>query len=641
VTYGGFRNPRFRRKQPGCNTDAESQMAKVTSRPSRDPAHPASAAAAAGFRAALARDPASFADRLGLGLARLAQGHDSAAAAELKRAVAARPEDARAQAALGLAFARLGRAEASAPLQRATLLAPDDAQVQLHIGLAEASRGGVLAAAHHLRRAVALDPACEEGHGALVRLLAAHPPLVAPGGPMPPETVIALYRRGLDCNALGRFDEAAACFARGMELAVPQTGLFCLGLAQTRHLQGRGEDARALAYAALARGVDAAECYVRAGVFHRAQGNFEAAADALARAVMLRPTHGHAQLRLTLLRQAQDPAARIEELGQLCATPGLDAENHATLRFALAREIEATGAHDAAFAAYRRANDLRAAQFPTDPRAYDADARSEGLDAAFFAARRDLGDPSARPVFVVGMMRSGTTLVEQILASHSAVRGHGELTDIRQFAYTLPQTLGAPYPDCLAQLDAPTARSLAALYLARLDRDAPQAVRSIDKLPHNFEHLGLIALLFPNARIIHCTRDKRDTCLSNYFLDFGAQNAFTYDLAALDRYWRHYQRLMTHWQAVLPNPILTVPYEALVTEPEAWSRRMVAFLGLEWDERCLAPHETRRPVYTESLWQVRQPINAGAIGRSAPYAAHLAALAEEERSGAVPPNPIT
>jgi hypothetical protein len=237
-----------------------------------------------------------------------------------------------------------------------------------------------------------------------------------------------------------------------------------------------------------------------------------------------------------------------------------------------------------------------------------------------------MGDPSEQPVFVVGMMRSGTSLLEQILDCHPQVHGHGERNEIAQIAMALQQAAGAPYPGCLATVDAATVAKYAAGYLAFLRKDAPDALRSIDKLPHNFSHLGLISLLFPRARIIHCVRDPLDTCLSNYFTDFNEKNTFTYDLPALAHEYREYRRLMAHWLAVLPNPVLEVPYEGLVDDLESWSRRAVAFLGLDWDNACLAFHENKRPVFTKSLWQVRQPLYRDSVGRWRRYARHLGPL---------------
>jgi tetratricopeptide (TPR) repeat protein len=442
-----------------------------------------------------------------------------------------------------------------------------------------------------------------------------------------------LYVVGEQSILLNRLDEAAWCFEKAAEFdpASPQP---LMGLAKVRQLQERPADARRLMAEAIARGGGTAQGYTILGQICQAEGDFGGAIAAFEQAIAIDPNHGPAYLRLALLGRPENPAARIAELERLAAAPDLTLDQLATLGFALGRLYETEGDHDRAFARYKSANDIRRSQYPGYSNTFcSADPMIRVFDRDFMRARAGFGDPSERLVFVVGMMRSGTTLVEQILASHPDVHGHGERSDIRQFAAGIPNELGGagPYPECLASLDAVAASRYAALYRGRLERDAPGAMLHIDKLPHNFEHLGLIALLFPRARIIHCSRDPIDTCLSNYFQDFGPLNPFTYDLAALGNYHREYQRLMAHWGSVLPNPMLRIPYEQLVADPEGWSRTAVAFLGLEWNDACLNFHANERPVFTKSLWQVRQPIFRTSIDRWRPYERHLGPLVEALR----------
>jgi hypothetical protein len=228
------------------------------------------------------------------------------------------------------------------------------------------------------------------------------------------------------------------------------------------------------------------------------------------------------------------------------------------------------------------------------------------------------------------MMRSGTSLAEQILASHSAVYGAGELRDIDLLVATLPQRLGAAegYPACLGRLDAAAVRALADEHLGRLRQRGGAAARVVDKAPFNFLHLSLIVTLFPRARLVHCRRDPVDTCLSCYFQNFGEPMGFTLDLRHLGLYYRAYERLMAHWARVLPVPVFELQYEELTADQEAVSRRLVEFCGLDWDERCLRFHETRRPVRTASTLQVRRPMYQSAVGRWKRYEAHLGPLLE-------------
>jgi hypothetical protein len=232
-------------------------------------------------------------------------------------------------------------------------------------------------------------------------------------------------------------------------------------------------------------------------------------------------------------------------------------------------------------------------------------------------------------VFVVGMPRSGTTLVEQILASHPAVFGAGELELMpRAVAGLRAAHPEAAFPDLAAMLDDADLRALGARYLAGLDRIAPpEAARVTDKLPLNFVHVGLIHLALPGARLVHVRRDPLDTCVSCYSKLFAGNQPFAYDLGELGRYYRAYTSVMAHWRRVLPpGVLLELDYEAVVADLERAARRLVAHCGLGWDDACLAFHRTERPIRTASALQVRRPLYTEAIGRAAAYAPWLAPL---------------
>lgn len=227
---------------------------------------------------------------------------------------------------------------------------------------------------------------------------------------------------------------------------------------------------------------------------------------------------------------------------------------------------------------------------------------------------------SERPLFIVGMPRSGTSLIEQILSSHPAIHGAGELPFWLQ---QIPNQLDTPPAD----VDAATIAGIAAGCLANLDRHSATALRVVDKMPGNFNCLGLIHAVFPNARILHTQRNPVDTCLSVYFQSFGKMHNYGHSLASLAHYYREYHRLMAHWRAVLPAGVfLDVPYEALVDDPEMWSRRIIEFVGLEWDEHCLDSHKTERRVGTASNWQAKQPIYKSSKDRWRNYEEHVGEL---------------
>lgn len=319
--------------------------------------------------------------------------------------------------------------------------------------------------------------------------------------------------------------------------------------------------------------------------------------------------------------------AKLARIEDLLLEEQLSPLERSFLNYAAGKFCDDIGLYDKAFHHYQRANILIR---PSWDRAAHA-ARINRLMAAFPQGSFPPGGGTAAtgpvPVFIVGMPRSGTSLVEQILASHPELHGGGELKDMEELVAwlsALPQ-VGIEYPECLSRLP-PLYDQMAAWYLARRRADCGSARLVSDKMPTNFLHLGLIARMFPQARIIHCRRDPLDVCLSCFFQNFAHRPSYSYDLGDLGFFYRQYERLMDHWRAVLPLPILDVSYEELVQDLEGQTRRLLEFVGLPWDDRCLRFHETRRPVQTSSSWQVRQPLYRSAVGRWKHYARHLEPL---------------
>ena len=314
------------------------------------------------------------------------------------------------------------------------------------------------------------------------------------------------------------------------------------------------------------------------------------------------------------------------------ADPQLDDTARSHMHFALGQYFDAQRVPEQAFAHFDAGNRLHARRHPFDRRVFDA--RIERIVSRctrdFFDGRHDMGDSSQRPLLIVGMPRSGTSLVEQIIASHPQAHGAGELNDIGRMARELPVVVGREkrYPECLNHLEPDAAAMLAQRYLGGLDARAPDATRVTDKMPFNMLWLGLIALILPNARVIYCRRNPMDNALSCYFQLFSRGLRFAYDLGDVGHVYRQHERLMAHWQTHLPLSMLTVDYEALVSDPESQSRRLIEFTGLDWDDRCLNFHRHARDVRTASVWQVRQPVYQSSLARWKAYEPWLAPLRE-------------
>ncbi|MHC4966008.1 MAG: tetratricopeptide repeat-containing sulfotransferase family protein [Planctomycetota bacterium] len=311
--------------------------------------------------------------------------------------------------------------------------------------------------------------------------------------------------------------------------------------------------------------------------------------------------------------------------------PDLGALPREVLLFLKGRLLEDAGDFDASFEAYVQANAAQAATFDLDQ--YVA---YVNRIVSFFSAERletlpRAGNRSETPIFIAGMPRSGTTLIEQIIDAHPHAVGVGEITDLEEIVGSLEKRIGSarPYPEGAAELTPPSADRLAAAYLDRTRSLARGARRVVDKNLENYKHLGLIALLFPAARIIHATRDPLDTCVSCYVSHLmPGKHAYAADQRHLAFVYRQYERLMRHWRAVLEQPILDVSYEQLIHDQAGVSRRIIEFCGLEWDDRCLRFHESGRVATTLSYDQVRRPLYASSVARFRRFERHLGPLQE-------------
>lgn len=389
---------------------------------------------------------------------------------------------------------------------------------------------------------------------------------------------------------------------------------------------GREEEAEAdFAAVAAARSGDAHAALVH-GHALRALGRRDAAIAEYRRAIALRRDMAEAWWSIADLKVGAFAADDIDRMEGLAAAPGLPPEARSHVRFALGRAHEDAGHHDRAFACYTEANAIRREIEPHDDSRHDAFLRAtiETMDADFFASRTGTGYEGAAPIFVLGMPRSGSTLVERILSAHSRIEGLSELPDITTIARGIPlypRGLGDLSPKALAALGAGYAASVSA-------RQRTGAPHVIDKFPGNAFHIGLIHLILPNARIIDVRRDARDCCLSIFAQSFAAGQSYSYDLADLGRHYARYVAIMRHFDAVLPGRVLRVEYEGLVADLEGQTRRMLDHCGLAFEPATQRFFDQPGAVRTASSEQVRQPIYASSIGRWRRFEPWLAPLHE-------------
>ena len=495
-------------------------------------------------------------------------------------------------------------------------------QVHCRVGRIYQARGKLEAAKAEYRRALTADPNCIEALNALGEVLSGegnfgaavdHLEKARALAPDNPET-LAILAPLLALS--GRHGEAASAAERCLVLRPDGP--------RSHHAMGwvlhhKGDSAGAVPHFEKALAIDPrlVRGYLALGTTFQSLGKMDEAVVQFRKCLSIQPGNGEAlwSLSKNLKFGADDPEPA--QLERALARTRVSPTERTTINFAAGKIYDDADSVDKAFEHYKLANDLMDVEFDPQDCAALVTASIEIFDTGFFEKTKGYGVSSELPVFIVGMPRSGTTLIEQILASHPDVFGAGELTHIGTCTERLPVLLGTEeaYPDCLPKVDKDTVRSLAAEYLETIRGFSPGASRISDKMPMNFMRLGFIALLFPRARVIHCMRDPLDICVSNYLTRFSAGVPFAFDLTNLGLYYRQYARLMDHWRRVLPIPMLEVGYEDLIADQEGVSRRLVDFCGLAWDDRCLAFHKTERAVLTASNSQVRQPIYSNSIGR--------------------------
>lgn len=608
--------------------------------------------AARDYQAALDEDPDRPDALYLLGLVTLQRGDPSHAFTLMDRAVALRPDEADYHAGLAEAHRVLGRADrAEASCREAVRLRPDSPEHLVNLGAILVDRGAFDAAVDCFREALRIHPDFVAAHnnlgGALLRLGDASAALdhfraaarLDPGSAEPHVNLGAiLMERGELAESLAHCREAVRLR--------PDLPAVRIHLGNVLTMLGRLDEAEACLRETIRIQPRLAAAHANlAGVLEQ-RGEIEQSIQALREALRHGPTHAGALGLLTTRLRGDLPDADLAAIESLLADPSLPPDQRWPLQFGLVQVLDARGEYRRAARLADEANALQEAERkrrgrPYDPAGFQAfvDQLISAFTPAFFERVRGWGSETERPVFVVGLPRSGTSLVEQILASHPRVFGAGELTLMKQAFRTMTGASAGleNLPRTLDALGLDDVKSLARDCLDELAALNASADRIVDKMPENDLYLGLIAALFPKARLIHCRRDPRDTAVSCWLTAFG-QVRWACDQDHVASRFAQHRRIMDHWRRVLPSPVFEINYEAVVADLESAARSLLDACGLEWDPACLDFHETRRAVRTASVAQVRRPIYGRSVGRWKHYEPWLSPLfakldgGEEEES---------
>ena len=622
------------------------------------------------FEMAVAFDEGHAEARFHLANVLCGRGDVADAVIQYERALAIDPDNGEAHQNLGLAFQRLGQFESALPHHRAAL-ARSPKLAAIHVSLADACRhlGRHDDAIVHYAQALATNPGLTDAHinlGGSFHATGRH------------DQAIRSYQRALTINPgladahynlsnlyaeSDNLDAAIVHYERSIALR-PAFAEVHNNLANVLQRRGRYEEAvghykdairlkpayvsaqRNLGDALQAQGgIDGAIVCYRAALAIEARdsttlnrlasallvaGRLDEASRAFETAIDIAPENVGLQHNYAGVKPFADGDPRLGRLEELHAREDrLSDPERIVLNFTLGKAYADLKDPDRSFRHLDAGNRLKRQHVRYDERGTMM--LMQRIGGAFsrdvLRARSNVGHDSEAPVFVIGMPRSGTSLVEQILASHPRIFGAGELNDFVATMSDVAERRAGAYPDMISKMSDEDFRELGKTYVERVSRVGAAKDRIVDKLPSNFLFAGLIHLALPGARIIHVKRNAVDTCVSCYSLLFAEDQPFTYDLGELGRYYKAYEALMEHWRSVLPpERMLEVRYEDLVEDLEGQARRLVAHCGVEWDKRCLAFHETKRPVHTASLVQVRKSIYASSVGRSRLYGSRLKPL---------------
>lgn len=550
------------------------------------------------------------------------------------KAIRLKPTHLDAHLNLAEAFETAGRRqEAIETCQKAFVVAPDFAECHARLARLQAADGAYGLALAHARVALALDSQsvealCARGlaFGRLGKFTEADE-AYAEALKLEPDSLLALTGRGQFLVERDFVTEPLELYLRAVALR-PNDPALLSSTASLLELDGDILGAQAMFRRALEQAPQSAELRFSLGRCLRDNGKFDEAEQLFNEILAKNPKYSPALLGLARIKKLEDTPDQRNRLARLLADKGAPARHRVQAGFALGEVLDKAEDYDGAFANFSTANALylqhrisKGEVFSRNDLRARIDVIDDHLAAEYAGDTAGWGNPTELPVFVVGLPRSGTTLIEQICASHSQVRGLGEMKDIQLAARTIAEHNAGRHR--IGDWDADFARREADRHLGMLEASAQGALRAVDKTPLNLMRLGVIGAMYPNARVIWCRRDPRDVVVSNHTLFFGAGNLFSTDQSDCAYAVRQTDRLGHIWRKHSKLRILEVGYEDLVADLDTHVRRITDFLELDWEPQCLNFHQTERHVDTPSSWQVRQPIYSSSVGRWRRFEKHL------------------
>ena len=597
------------------------------------------------------------------GLRRLQGGDQSEAKTLFEEVLGIDETNSDAHHFLGVVAMERGQREvAHRYLKGAIRLRPNEAKFHNSLGVFLVRERRFPFAIHHFWQAIALQPDYVDGLKNLANALAdigdheESLQMAERALKFAPDVVEILFIKARSLQRMGRIDEAADQFdaiLKNRPDYVPartEYGFICLDRDEyemaRRHLQqavqsapknSRGIQGLGLVYERLGdidKAVDTWERCLKIspnepqvltslGQCSIQVGRIDQGREYLNHAIRLSPRSAEAHLGLAMSGKATESDPQIARLAMLIDDAGIVGDQRVRMHFALGKLYEDTKQFEKAFEQYQSGNQLKRGMIE-----YDSQQTTTTVNSYIdFFSRDRLRKPpasyssvSSKPLFVLGMPRSGTTLVEQILASHPSIHGAGELSHLEKLVRRMPEMVEpqVSFPFCLERLSNEQLHDEASAYADMLERVAPDAARVVDKMPKNFFYAGLITMMWPNAKIVWCRRDPLDTCISCYNRFFIKGQPFSWDFEELGHYFSEHERLGKHWQQSLPTQMFEINYEELTETPEPIVRSLIDYVELPWDDQCLRFHETDRRVKTNPL-QVRQPIYKTSVSRASRF----------------------